>query len=135
MRGTAALTPPDPTRLTLPSSRAQADVTYDDQQKINTFSRLNAKVHDLQARITVKKAAAEDLEEAGNEVMLLDDETVPFAVGECLVHLPREDAEARLQQREPRRRVGLPAHRLPGKSATPRGGALVKNTRINAVVR
>ncbi len=37
------------------------------------------------------------MEEAGNEVMLLDDEDVPLVVGECLVHLPREEAEARLQ--------------------------------------
>lgn len=42
----------------------------------------------------------EDLEEAGNEIMLLDDETVPFVVGECFAHLPREDVEERLQQRK-----------------------------------
>lgn len=44
------------------------------------------------------QAEAEDLDEAGNEVMLLDDETAPYAVGECLVHLPREEVEERLQQ-------------------------------------
>ena len=32
--------------------------------------------------------------------MLLDDEAVPLVVGECLVHLPREEAEERLQTRE-----------------------------------
>ena len=80
--------------------RAQ-DVTYEDQQKINTFSRLNVRVNDFKARMATKRAAAEDLEEAGNEVMLLDDETVPFMVGECVVHLPREDVEERLTQREP----------------------------------
>ena len=82
------------------AAMAATDVSFDDQQKINAFSRLNAKLHDLQARITAKKAAAEDLEEAGNEVMLLDDETVPFVVGECMVHLPRDDVEERLQKRE-----------------------------------
>ncbi len=44
------------------------------------------------------QADAEDLDEAGNEVMLLDDETVPYVVGECLVHLPREEVEERLQK-------------------------------------
>ena len=29
--------------------------------------------------------------------MLLDDETAPYVVGECLVHLPREQVEERLQ--------------------------------------
>ena len=32
--------------------------------------------------------------------MLLDDETVPFTVGECMAHLPREDVEERLQKCE-----------------------------------
>ncbi|KAL4431149.1 hypothetical protein ABPG75_006405 [Micractinium tetrahymenae] len=74
-----------------------ADVRLEDQQKINTFSRLNTRLHELEAQLTAKKADAEDLEEAGNEVMLLDDETVPYVVGECLVHLPREEVEERLQ--------------------------------------
>ena len=30
--------------------------------------------------------------------MLLDDETAPYVVGECLVHLPREEVEEKLQQ-------------------------------------
>jgi hypothetical protein len=33
--------------------------------------------------------------------MLLDDETVPYVVGECLVHLPREEVEEKLQQGGP----------------------------------
>lgn len=78
----------------------QADVSFEDQQKINTFSRLNLKISDLQAQVAAKKRAAEDFEEAGNEVMLLDDETVPFVVGECMAHLPREDVEERLQKCE-----------------------------------
>lgn len=32
--------------------------------------------------------------------MLLDDETAPYVVGECLVHLPREEVEERLQKSE-----------------------------------
>jgi len=76
----------------------QTDVSYEDQQKINTFSRLNLRMNDLEARLTARKRAAEDYEEAGNEIMLLDDETVPFVIGECLAHLPREDVEERLQK-------------------------------------
>jgi prefoldin subunit 4 len=83
-----------------PQHPLQADVTREDQEKINTFSRLNTRMHDLQAQLKARKRAAEDLEEAGNEAMLLDDETVPFVVGECMVHLPREEVEERLQKRE-----------------------------------
>jgi hypothetical protein len=81
----------------------QTDVSYEDQQKINTFSRLNLRMNDLEARLTARRRAAEDYEEAGNEIMLLDDETVPFVVGECLAHLPREDVEERLQKCKQRR--------------------------------
>ena len=31
------------------------DVTREDQENINTFSRLNAKAHELEAQITAKK--------------------------------------------------------------------------------
>ena len=37
--------------------------------------------------------------------MLLDDERVPYCVGECLVHLPREDVEERLQAGEAAPRI------------------------------
>ena len=38
----------------------------------------------------------EEFEDAGNELMLSDDETVRFVVGECLVHLDKDTAEERL---------------------------------------
>ncbi|KAI7837327.1 hypothetical protein COHA_008842 [Chlorella ohadii] len=76
---------------------AAVDVKLEDQQKINRFSRLNTRLHELEAQLAAKRSDAEDLEEAGNEVMLLDDETAPYVVGECLVHLPREQVEERLQ--------------------------------------
>lgn len=42
----------------------------------------------------------EDLEEAGNEIMLLDDEEVPYVIGECFVYLPKEQVEEKLEQGE-----------------------------------
>ena len=76
----------------------QTDVSFEDQQKINVFSRFNLRVNDLLAQLAAKKRAAEDFEEAGNEIMLLDDETVPYLVVECMAHLPKEDVEERLQK-------------------------------------
>lgn len=46
------------------------------------------------------QAEAEDLEEAGNELMLLDDEVAPYVVGECFVHLPKEEVEGKLEEGE-----------------------------------
>ena len=81
-------------------------MSFEDQQKINTFSRRNVRRGELEAQLAAKRRAAEDFEEAGNEVMLLDDETVPFVVGECMAHLPREEVEERLQKREFYRSMG-----------------------------
>ncbi|KAL6781789.1 putative prefoldin subunit 4 [Auxenochlorella protothecoides] len=74
------------------------DVTLADQENINHFSRLNTKVHEINAKLKALKAAAEDIEEAENELMLAEDEEVPYLVGECFFHLEKEVAEARLQE-------------------------------------
>ncbi len=50
--------------------------------------------------IRLLQKAADDYEEAGNEIMLMDDEVVPFLVGEVFMHLPREEVEERLQKSE-----------------------------------
>jgi prefoldin subunit 4 len=76
----------------------QADVSFEDQKMINAFSRMNLKINELKARLAAKKRAIEDLEEAENELMLLDDETVPYVVGECIAHLPKDEVEERLQK-------------------------------------
>ena len=83
------------------------EVTVEDQQKINTFSQLNTRKHELEDMLRVKavsrrckhvhvhqgprpcnarahsntasacsQSESEDLEEAGNELMLVDDEEV-----------------------------------------------------------
>lgn len=59
---------------------------------------MNLKINELKARLAAKKRAIEDLEEAENELMLLDDETVPYVVGECIAHLPKDEVEERLQK-------------------------------------
>jgi hypothetical protein len=38
--------------------QAQVDVTREDQEKINTFSRLNTRLHEVQAQITAKKVGS-----------------------------------------------------------------------------
>ena len=47
--------PPAPPARPHPAPAPQADVTLEDQQKINTFSRLNAKLHEVQALLAAKK--------------------------------------------------------------------------------
>lgn len=75
----------------------RAEVTLEDQKRINTFSRLNARMHDLMAQVKAKKKYLEDLEDAGNELMLSDEETIRFAIGDCFVHIEKDNAEERMQ--------------------------------------
>ncbi len=102
------------------------EVTLEDQTNINNFNSFNIKLHELEAQITGQKASVtaqqmrqrrsqdaalnaarrclaflqktlEELEDAGNELMLADDEEVRYVVGECFVHVDKEAAEERLQ--------------------------------------
>mmetsp|Transcript_47713 Transcript_47713/g.121747 ORF Transcript_47713/g.121747 Transcript_47713/m.121747 type:complete len:118 (-) Transcript_47713:170-523(-) len=72
------------------------EVTLEDQESINTYSRLNNRRHELQADIAGKKKAAEDLEDAGNELMLADESEALYLVGECFLHFTNDEAEERV---------------------------------------
>ncbi|DBA91984.1 hypothetical protein WJX79_000685 [Trebouxia sp. C0005] len=77
---------------------AEQEVRQEDQQRINTFNKLNTRLHELQAGVKAKKSELEDLEDAGNELMLLDDDQVRFVVGESFYHAGTEETEEQLQE-------------------------------------
>ncbi|XP_060520358.1 probable prefoldin subunit 4 [Cylas formicarius] len=61
-------------------------ITYEDQQKINIFARLNAKLEDLKDEVKAKENDLKSLEDASDEIELLDeDEPVPYLIGEVFV--------------------------------------------------
>jgi chaperonin cofactor prefoldin len=69
------------------------------QEDINRFSRLNTQKKELEEKKLRLTRELEDIEEAGNEVMLTDEERVPYGVGECFVRLTGDEVEARLEAR------------------------------------
>ncbi|KAF5835394.1 Prefoldin beta-like protein [Dunaliella salina] len=73
-------------------------VTRQDQDNINEFNKLNARMHDVNVKVKALKKKLEDLEDAGNELMLCDDESIRYVTGECFVHMEKEAAEERLQK-------------------------------------
>ena len=77
----------------------RTDVTLEDQQQINLFSRLNAHMHEVDDKLKSLRREMEDLEEGESEVMLSDEEKVPMVVGECLVYVARDVVEERLGKR------------------------------------
>lgn len=71
-------------------------ISYEDQQKINKFARLNAKVDDLKDELKVKQNDMKNLEEAVEELSLADDaEKIPYLVGEVFMSLSLDDTLVR----------------------------------------
>ncbi|CDY66241.1 BnaCnng50130D [Brassica napus] len=105
------------------SSGSEMQVTWEDQQNINTFSRLNNRFHELEDDIKLAKLFITDhlslpsckillnrsatvrmlekcdnLEDAGNELILSDEEMVRFQIGEVFAHIPREEVETKIEE-------------------------------------
>ncbi|XP_015756390.1 PREDICTED: prefoldin subunit 4-like [Acropora digitifera] len=54
------------------------NITFEDQQQINTFARKSARLQELKDEIEAKKKELQNLEDAGDELMLLEDDTAPI---------------------------------------------------------
>ncbi|CAA7053300.1 unnamed protein product [Microthlaspi erraticum] len=79
------------------SSGSGMEVTWEDQQNINKFSRFNNRFHELEDDIKFSKEKCENLEDAGNELILADEEMIRFQIGEVFAHLPRDEVETRIE--------------------------------------
>ncbi|KAL7239205.1 hypothetical protein ACSBR2_005156 [Camellia fascicularis] len=77
---------------------SETEVTWEDQQNINKFGRLNNRFHELEDEIKIAKETNENLEDASNELILTDEEVVRFQIGEVFAHVPREEVENRIEQ-------------------------------------
>ena len=61
-------------------------ISFEDQQKINKFARLNATVDDYKEELKVKQNDMKNLEEAVEELGLADDtEKIPYLIGEVFI--------------------------------------------------
>ncbi|XP_057496141.1 probable prefoldin subunit 4 [Actinidia eriantha] len=77
---------------------SDSEVTWEDQQNINKFGRLNNRFHELQDEIKIAKETNENLEDASNELILTDEEVVRFQIGEVFAHVPKDEVENRIEQ-------------------------------------
>eukprot|EP01112_Ceratiomyxa_fruticulosa_P009202 TRINITY_DN2399_c0_g2_i1.p1 TRINITY_DN2399_c0_g2~~TRINITY_DN2399_c0_g2_i1.p1 ORF type:complete len:139 (-),score=35.84 TRINITY_DN2399_c0_g2_i1:62-478(-) len=93
-------------------AETEVDVTWEDQKMINTFGRLNARKHEMEAERKIKAEELTNLEDANNEIILLDDEEesdegvtngrkpIKFSIGDFYVDFSKEGAEERLGKME-----------------------------------
>jgi len=76
-----------------------AEVTREDQDKINAFSRLHQREKVLEEELQTKQKDKEDLEEVSTELELADeDELVPYKIGDSFVSLPLSEVQEMLSE-------------------------------------
>ncbi|KAJ7772727.1 Prefoldin subunit-domain-containing protein [Mycena maculata] len=76
-----------------------AEVTWEDQQRINTFSKLNTRMRSIEEKLQELKQEKEALEDLATELELADeDEPVLYKVGEAFLHMPLPRALKRLEK-------------------------------------
>ncbi|KAJ3042533.1 hypothetical protein HDV00_007067 [Rhizophlyctis rosea] len=76
---------------------ADAEVTWEDQQNINAFSKLNARLEALDDVYQEKKREKEYLDDLSTELELADeDEAIKYRIGDTYVSLTLEEANERI---------------------------------------
>eukprot|EP01100_Stratorugosa_tubuloviscum_P006108 TRINITY_DN2650_c0_g4_i1.p1 TRINITY_DN2650_c0_g4~~TRINITY_DN2650_c0_g4_i1.p1 ORF type:complete len:125 (-),score=58.80 TRINITY_DN2650_c0_g4_i1:281-655(-) len=80
------------------STDENIEVTWEDQQMICNFGYLNSHLHETQAQITRQTEILNNLEDASNEIILLDDEVPVYCrIGETFFAFPKENAEQHIE--------------------------------------
>jgi prefoldin subunit 4 len=71
----------------------------EDQQRINSFSKLNNRIRIIQEKLAELKQEKDALDDLLTELELADeDEAVLYKVGEAFLHMPQSRALKRLEQ-------------------------------------
>jgi len=69
-------------------------VTWEDQQRINEFSRLNLSLQKVEDELRVQKNTAANLDDAATDIdSLLDDDACKVRIGEVFMDVSNEEAE------------------------------------------
>ncbi|GBB91563.1 hypothetical protein RclHR1_18930001 [Rhizophagus clarus] len=76
-----------------------AEVTWEDQQKINSFSKLNTKYSDLEITFESKQQEKEYLNDLTEELELADeDDRIKYKIGEAFINISVEQAQQRIEK-------------------------------------
>ncbi|XP_004862848.1 prefoldin subunit 4-like [Heterocephalus glaber] len=67
-------------------------VTFEDQQKINKFARNTGRITELKEEIELKKKQLQNLEDACDDIMLADDDSlmIPYQIGDVFISHSQE---------------------------------------------
>ncbi|CAL1606355.1 unnamed protein product [Knipowitschia caucasica] len=75
------------------------NVTFEDQQKINKFARNTSRMTELKNEIEAKKKSLQNLQDAGDDLMMLDDDAllVPFQIGDVFISHSQDETQEMLE--------------------------------------
>lgn len=77
---------------------ADVQITFEDQMRINQFANHVAKIEDLKEDLKIKKNELTNIEEAIEEIELLDDDKIQFLIGEVFIYNNVEKTQSLLQE-------------------------------------
>ncbi|KAJ1563136.1 hypothetical protein HK405_013463 [Cladochytrium tenue] len=87
-----------PSILDEAESEADIDVSWEDQQKINNFSKMNARSGDLDEKLEGLKKELEYLEDLDTELELADeDDPIRCRIGDTFIQLPLDECRRRVE--------------------------------------
>mmetsp|Transcript_16992 Transcript_16992/g.16402 ORF Transcript_16992/g.16402 Transcript_16992/m.16402 type:complete len:135 (-) Transcript_16992:164-568(-) len=75
-----------------PEEENEADVRREDQENINKFGRLNARLYEVRAERDDLKKNLEQIEDASTELMMGDGDKVSFMLGGAFFEVSEEEA-------------------------------------------
>ena len=73
-------------------SSADTEISFEDQLKINSFSKLNMKYHIVKQDIKALKDELENLQDAGSMIEEAMGDPLKLFIGECLVEVDEDAA-------------------------------------------
>lgn len=86
-------------RMLKGNEETESEVTWEDQCKINSFSRLYAQQTNFEDLLAEKKKEKEALDDLAQELELVDeDELLPYQVGESFFQLKQSECLERIEE-------------------------------------
>ncbi|KAJ3098982.1 hypothetical protein HDU97_003547 [Phlyctochytrium planicorne] len=75
------------------------EVRREDQENINSFAKMNARLTDLEDALEAKKKEMEYLDDLEGELQLLDeDDPVKYRIGDTFIDIPYSESQERLEK-------------------------------------
>ncbi|XP_043945974.1 prefoldin subunit 4 [Protopterus annectens] len=84
---------------TMKKAAEDVNVTFEDQRKINTFARNTSRITELKEEIEIKKKQLQNLEDASDDIMLMEDDCmrVPYKIGDVFISHSQDETQEMLE--------------------------------------